>query len=80
MRHFDIAVEGADRTSSAVLNSGTQQSSMVSQPASGKASSDQAGNQMLMFQRFLSSEVLQHTAMVVSQKWDSMCMLFSHTA
>lgn len=58
MRHFDIAGEGADQTSSAILNSGKQRSSMVSHPASGEASSDQAGNQMLMFQRFLSSEVL----------------------
>jgi len=57
MRHFDIAGEGADQTSSAILNPGKQRSSMLSTPASGEASLDQAGNQMLMFQRFLSSEV-----------------------
>lgn len=67
MRHFDIAGEGADQTSSAILNSGKQQSCILLTFASGEASSDQAGNEMLMFQRFLSSEVLKHTEIFVPQ-------------
>lgn len=57
MWHFDIAKERGDQTSSTILNSGKQRSSMLSIPASGKVSLDQTGNQMLMFQRFLSFEV-----------------------
>lgn len=63
-RHFDTR-EGAHQTSSAILNSGKQRSSVLSTPASGKASLDQAGNQMLVFQRFLSSEILQYTEIFV---------------